>query len=354
MRFLNWLKSLFSKSTPANPVAPITSKGWLPEWSEHVEGLIRTNLASFDKASDITKIRSDWSSLTEDQKVMALGQFMKALAYYESGYDPSCESVDVGTKGNKETWSVGLLQLSGVDKKNLGLEVGYDYEGLKNPFNNLNQGIAIFVNQIAKRGKIIIPKSEKGNPGVYFATLNPGNKYDKSEKIIAAAQIQFPVKEKAEVLPEAPISKETLPEKPVATDFTPWMRIAHMEIGVTEAKNPKRVIEYHQATTLKAKDVSTPWCSAWLCWVLQQAGYKTTKSAWARDWLKYGEIADLQEGCIVVMERNGPGGDSHVGFYTGKQTATHIELLSGNSSNSVCLKMYPKKDLLGTRWPIKA
>lgn len=342
MRFLNWLKSLFSKSTPVTPVAPIapiTSKGWLSEWSEHVEGLIRTNLTSFDKASDITKIRSDWFSLTEDQKVMVLGQFMKALAYYESGYNPLSESVDVGTKGNKETWSVGLLQLSGVDKANLGLSVGYDYEGLKNPFNNLNQGIAIFVNQIAKRGKIIIPKSEKGNPGVYFATLNPGNKYDKSEKIIAAAQIQFPQPQQS---------------NDVTADFTPWMRIAHMEIGVTEAKNPKRVIEYHQATTLKAKDTATAWCSSFACWVLQKAGYKTTRSAWARDWLKYGELADLQEGCIVVMERNGPGGDSHVGFYTGKQTATHIELLSGNSGNSVCLKMYPKKDLLGTRWPIKA
>ena len=342
MRFLNWLKSLFSKSTPVTPVAPIapiTSKGWLPEWSEHVEGLIRTNLASFDKASDITKIRSDWFSLTENQKVMVLGQFFKALAYYESGYNPLSESVDVGTKGNKETWSVGLLQLSGVDQKNLGLAVGYDYEGLKNPFNNLTQGIAIMVNQIAKRGKILIPNNEKGNPSKYWATLSPGNKYDKSEKIIAAAQIQFPQPQQS---------------NDVTADFTPWVRIAHMEIGVTEAKNPKRVIEYHQATTLKAKDTATAWCSSWVCWVLQQAGYKTTKSAWARDWLKYGELADLQEGCIVVMERNGPGGDSHVGFYTGKQTATHIELLSGNSGNSVCLKMYPKKDLLGTRWPIKA
>lgn len=133
----------------------------------------------------------------------------------------------------------------------------------------------------------------------------------------------------------------------------PWMAVAEKELGVTETNNPKRVIEYHQATSLKAKDVKTAWCSSFANWVLKQAGYKNTNSAWARDWLDYGHIADQQRGAIVVMERNGPGGDSHVGFFTGKSTDTHIELLSGNSSNSVCLKMYPKKDLLGMRWPIK-
>ena len=39
-------------------------------------------------------------------------------------------------------------------------------------------------NQVKKRGKLFIPKWEKGNPGVYFATLNPGNIYDKTDKIL--------------------------------------------------------------------------------------------------------------------------------------------------------------------------
>ncbi len=336
----NWIKNLFKKkAAPPVPQAPQPApvKGWDPYWTELLKRLVYSNVKTFNLASDIHNIRPDWSNLTDEQKSEVMAAFFKALAYFESGYNPLSESVDVGTPGNKETWSVGLLQLSGVDKSNLGLPIGWDYEGLKNPENNLTQGIAIMVNQIKKRGKILIPKSEKGNPGVYFATLNPGNKYDKSALIVAAAQaVKF---EKTVEIP--------------AKDDVPWMKIAMGEVGVTELNNPKRVIEYHQATTLKANDTTTAWCSSFANWVLQQAKYKSTKSAWARDWLKYGDISDLQKGCIVVLERNAPGGDSHVGFFTGKETDTHIELLSGNSSNSVCIKLYPKRDILGKRWPVK-
>lgn len=328
MKFLSWLKSLFKK--PA--AQPVTSKGWDPYWSEILNRLIYSNLKSFDAASDIKSIRQDWFSLSEEQKTQSMTAFIKALAFYESGYDPLCESVDVGSKFDKQTWSVGLLQLSGVDKANLGLSVGFDYERLKIPENNLTQGIAIFVNQIAKRGKIIIPKSEKGNPGVYFATLNPGNQYDKSKEIIAAAQISFPKEQK-------PLSE------------LPWLDIAMQELGVSETKNPKRVIEYHQATGLKAKDVKTAWCSSFANWVLREAKIQGTNSAWARDWLEWGLECAPKKGCILVFERNAPGGDSHVGFHAGDETADMILLLSGNVGDEVCLKWYPKRILLGARWP---
>lgn len=351
MRFINWIKSLFKKqgSKPSAPVVPPISKGWDPYWGELIKRLVYSNIKTFDAASDIYNIRPDWASLSDEQKSVVMEAFFKALIYFESGYNPLSESVDVGTKGDKQTWSVGLMQLSGVDKANLGLQVGFDYEGLKNPENNIVQGIEIMLNQIRKRGKIIIYKGEKGNPGVYWATLNPGNKYDETAEIVGAAQA---VKFEAESLPKTLINKEVLQEE--ATDFTPWMRIAHMELGVSESSNPRRVIEYHQATSLGAKDTATPWCSSFACWVLKQAGYKTTNSAWARDWLKYGDIADTQKGCIMVFERGTPGGSSHVGFYTGKQTSTQYEVLGGNQGDSVCLKMYSKKDLLGCRWPERA
>lgn len=348
MRFLNWLKGLFTKEnpTPKAPVEKLSIYMWRNEWKLEVKRLALENIKTFDLASDIHNIRPDWSSLNLEQKSEIIAEFFRALAFYESGYNSKSESVDVGTVGDKQTWSVGLLQLSGVDKKNLGLAVGFDYEGLKDPIKNIQQGVAIMINQIKKRGKMIIPKSEKGNPGVYWATLNPGNQYDKSAEIISSAQaVKFENKEQKE--------PETLPTNS-ASNYTPWMNIAEKELGVTESNNPKRVIEYHQATSLKAKDTATAWCSAYVCWVLEKAGYRTTKSAWARNWLTYGQIADMQRGAIVVFERNAPGGDSHVGFCTGKQTATHIEVLSGNSSNSVCIKMYPKSDLLGLRWPVKA
>lgn len=335
MRFLNWLKSLFKKSSSATPAAPISSKGWDPYWDEVLNRLLYSNLDNFDKAKDIEVIRKDWFSLSEEQKVKVLTAFIKTLAYYESGYDPLCESVDVGTKGNKETWSVGLLQLSGVDKSNLGLPVGFDYEGLKNPENNIIQGIAIMVNQINKRGKIIIPKSEKGNPGVYWATLNTGNRYDKTDLILKEVhKISF-------VLP-----------KPI-TDKPLWYQVAEKEIGVSETKNPKRVIEYHQATSLKAKDVKTPWCASFMSWVLAKSGLSSPMTAWARDFLKYGRKLDKpKKYCIMVFERGAPGGSSHVTLWTGEETGTHYECLGGNQGDAVNnSSLYLKSDLLGCCWP---
>jgi len=333
VRFINWLKSLFAKPAPVQS-APVTSREWNPYWTELLKRLVYSNIKAFDAASDIHNIRPDWSLLSDDQKADVMAAFFKRLIFFESSYNPLSESVDVGNKHDKQTWSVGLMQLSGVDKANLGLPIGWDYEGLKNPENNITQGVAIMTNQIRKRGKIIIAKGEKGNPSAYWAPLIAGGKYDKTAEIIAAAQ-----------------SVNLVVEKP--KDLLPWMTIAEKEIGVTESKNPKRVIEYHQATSLKAQDTATSWCSSWVCWVLQQAGYKTTNSAWARDWLKYGDIADKQRGCIMVFERGSAGGTSHVGFYTGKETSTGYLVLGGNQGDSVCIKEYSKKDLLGCRWPIK-
>lgn len=339
MKFWNWLKSLFTKkSTVVETPKPIDSKGWQQAWSDHLRKII--NVEEFSKASDIKKLRPDWDELSVGGKLDALVEFFKALAYYESSYNPRCQTVDVGVKDNKSTWSIGLLQLSVIDQSNLNIRMGLDFETLQNPENNLSLGVAIMVNQIKKRGKIFIAKGEKGNPSAYWNPIIIGSKDDKIEKIIAAVNVNKEQKK-----------DETLPTKPVSNE-TPWMTIVEAELGVSESKNPKRVIEYHQATTLKAKDVATPWCSSFCNWVLQQAGYKTTKSAWARDWLKYGDVADKQRGCIMVFERNAPGGDSHVGFYTGKETLTGYLVIGGNQSNQVCVKEYPKKDLLGCRWPV--
>ncbi len=100
-----------------------------------------------------------------------------------------------------------------------------------------------------------IPKSEKGNPGVYCANLNTGNRYDKTDLILKEVH-------KINFVLSKPISNKPL-----------WYRVAEKEIGVSETSNPKpSYSEYHQATGLKAKDVKTPWCASFMSWVLSQAG----------------------------------------------------------------------------------
>ncbi len=139
----------------------------------------------------------------------------------------------------------------------------------------------------------------------------------------------------------------------VEGDF-PWLPIALAEQGVKEypgdGDNP-RIIEYLQSTTLEAPmqhNDETAWCSAFVNWCMERAGYEGTDSAWAKSWLNWGKaIQKPQRGCVVVFTRQGGG---HVGFYMG-ETQTAINVLGGNQSDEVNQSSRPKANLLGFRLP---
>lgn len=328
MGFFNWVKSLFSKPQK------VVKYEWEPEWTESLHKLIEGKLETFSAAKDIEVIYPNFRLLNNSQKVEVLAEFFKWLAYYESGWNPSSQSVDVGVDGHPDSYSIGLLQVSVDDQKNLGIPLGYDFFQLLAPLANLILGIEIMCNQIRKRGKILISRGEKGNPGLYWATLCPGGRYDKSQEIISKVRsLRFEM------------------EKENSND-TPWMDIAKKEIGMKEVPgsgNNPRVVEYHSATTLKATEDSVPWCSAFVSWCLEQAEIKSTKNAWARSYLQWGKKLDKPRyGCVVVFSRGDNSG--HVGFFQA-ETEDTIMVLGGNQSDSVCIKEYPKSRLLGYRWP---
>ena len=140
----------------------------------------------------------------------------------------------------------------------------------------------------------------------------------------------------------------------------PWMEKARKELGVNEfpgAENNPRVVEYLNATTnlsatIESRD-ETPWCSAFVNWVMGQVDIEGTKNALARSWQGWGEhIDEPYKGCIVVFQREKKFG--HVAFYIG-ETETHIKVLGGNQQNpetgifEVSEKLYPKKDFLECR-----
>jgi uncharacterized protein (TIGR02594 family) len=162
------------------------------------------------------------------------------------------------------------------------------------------------------------------------------------------------------------LSKVTddIPIPPVG-DF-PWTAIASKEIGILEIPgkehNP-RVLEYLQTVTnisdtWKSTD-ETPWCSAFVNWCVEQAGYVGTKSAVSASWLNWGRKIDKPiKGCITIFSRKSGGG--HVGFYwdeTPTMTETYIQILGGNQETleteigGVNLKHYKKSRLLGCRIP---
>lgn len=137
-----------------------------------------------------------------------------------------------------------------------------------------------------------------------------------------------------------------------------WLAFAkrEMDTGVEEiagAADNRRIVEYHAATSLRATDDETPWCSSFVCWCMDQAGIRSTHSARARDWLRWQHGVDLDEprrGAVAIFERPPNPASGHVGFYW-DSSGNHYNILGGNQSNQVSIKGYPKDQLLGFRWP---
>ena len=136
------------------------------------------------------------------------------------------------------------------------------------------------------------------------------------------------------------------PEKPK------WIEIAEKELGQKEIKGDKdnpRIIEYHSSTTGKAQHDEVAWCSAFVNWVMQKAGYDGTKSAMAISWKNWGEkIQKPIYGCITIIDYSYKGekfkNSGHVAFAVGKDSK-HITLLGGNQSDSVKYSHYKLSDV---------
>jgi uncharacterized protein (TIGR02594 family) len=146
-----------------------------------------------------------------------------------------------------------------------------------------------------------------------------------------------------------------------------WVLNAYAEYkrGVHEVPGPganPRVLEYFKATSLKGNPLAssdeTAWCSAFVCWCLEQSGIRSTRNTMARSWLQWGTPMPLDKeppyGAVAIFWRGVPQGASgHVGFYAGREGG-QLWILGGNQFNSVSLAKYPAMRLLGYRWPAPA
>jgi len=149
-------------------------------WSESLVTIVTNELENLDKATDVAFFRPDYTSLSDLQKVRVWCEFFVWLAAHESNWNPAVNSVDAGTREDKDTYSVGLLQVSVCDQKNRRLPFAYSFEDLQQVTPNLTLGIAILCDQIHKKGVIMI---HHGQSGDYWSTLCPGGKYDASALI---------------------------------------------------------------------------------------------------------------------------------------------------------------------------
>jgi uncharacterized protein (TIGR02594 family) len=142
-----------------------------------------------------------------------------------------------------------------------------------------------------------------------------------------------------------------------------WLEVAEGELGQEEVRggeNP-RIVEYHDATTLHAKEDEVPWCSSFVNWCFQKSGLTGTRSAAARSWLEWGdELEKPRAGCVCVIRARSAGEDVatgsatgyHVGFWIA-ETPEYVMLLGGNQSDRVKTSIFKKSgyNVKGCRWP---
>jgi uncharacterized protein (TIGR02594 family) len=144
-----------------------------------------------------------------------------------------------------------------------------------------------------------------------------------------------------------------------------WLEVAMREQGQTEVAgagqdNP-RILEYHQATSLRATSDETPWCSSFVNWVMRQSGQTGTQSALASSWLTWGQkLAEPRYGAIAVIRSKSAAGNAATGSSTGyhvgfllEQTDKGVRILGGNQSDRVKVSSFSfdSYTLEGYRWP---
>lgn len=125
-----------------------------------------------------------------------------------------------------------------------------------------------------------------------------------------------------------------------------------------DGDNP-RIVEYHAATSLRSDQDEVAWCSAFMCWVHEKAGFRSPRSARARDWLRWGfRAAYPHPGTVVVLNRGGPHDPNvieapgHVGIVAGVGCMPDsIVVISGNVGNRVTCQSFLLREVLGFRVP---
>lgn len=138
-----------------------------------------------------------------------------------------------------------------------------------------------------------------------------------------------------------------------------WYAIAYRYRGLKEEhgtkNNPQVVLMWKNVHMPWIRDDATPWCAAFVGSCLEECGITSSRSAAALSYRNWGEKLDHPvKGAIAYMERRDATGHlvgGHVGFVAGVDTRGNILLLGGNQGDMVDIKAFPKKRILGYRWP---
>jgi uncharacterized protein (TIGR02594 family) len=122
-------------------------------------------------------------------------------------------------------------------------------------------------------------------------------------------------------------------------------------------KNNPQILEFfHDIGFKKINDDEISWCAAFVNYCLKKSGYNYSHSLLAKDWLKNGiEIKNPLPGDVVVFWRGKKNGwQGHVAFYIKEDKENNlIYAYGGNQDGTVCLKPFPKSQVLAYRRAVK-
>ena len=182
--------------------------------------------------------------------------------------------------------------------------------------------------------------------------------------ITISGDVQFPLTFDRNTWPPSEIVLNTVTALPptsaveVPAELPPWMKVAYGEIGQREipgSGNNPRILEYFKSTQIaqSPQDDATDWSSAFVHWVLKQAGVSGTGSLVNRSWMTWGAASELKPGCVAVFWRDNPEGLlGHAGFLVSVQgDGNRLAILGGNQSDQVSIVSLQRSRLLGCRWP---
>ncbi len=138
-----------------------------------------------------------------------------------------------------------------------------------------------------------------------------------------------------------------------------YHRYALSQIGTREyqgSKHNPKILEWWQKIRAPFTDDETPWCAGFVGGCLETYGIRSTRSAAARSYEKWGSGTEYAAGQYFVGgiavfwrgSRNGWSG--HVGFVAGRDQHGNLMILGGNQGNAVNIKPFAMTRLLTIRY----
>lgn len=135
-----------------------------------------------------------------------------------------------------------------------------------------------------------------------------------------------------------------------------WFDTAKQYLGQREIKGASHnplIVRWWASIRAPFTDDETSWCAAFVGGIFEECGIRSSRSAAARSYLKWGQrLGSPAVGAVVVFWRGSPTSWSgHVGFVAGQDRWGNLMVLGGNQGDQVNIKPFPRSRVLGYAWP---